>query len=887
MKKVCVFLLLLIPILIILTINVSGMIISAEVTIGVETFVLKHLGEEVSDVTIDLTENMSKPYQLIPVYLPRMAQVSGFDWKSDNESVATVNGEGLVTFRDCGFAKVTAVSLDDNRIKASCAFFVEDRVIHSLSFYSYKTGEEIDGSFAMKKYESEQIRLEINPYGALGNECATFSSSDESVVACSKEGVLTALSEGNATVTVRAKDSAGEKTNSFTVRVSGEALVKRAEVCASGNAFDLSPYIVRGEAAGGNVVDLTSVPFGGSKKVSVSSGEERAEITVYKLAFDRELVLDHYAELLLGEWKDGAYIAANKARSFTFADRETRAKIDGVRIASSDPSVIAVRGDAVIGLKDGTATLTFEKDGYHAFTIELTSATPLSFFSLNLVEEDDPIGFMEERVFGTKSYYDGELVNGIRLFPEKVFPEGANKMLFEYYSDSEWASVSEDGFVSFREGAEGKEITVRAKSLFSVSPFTRSYTFKNLVKGVNVGFGFGLNAFDEKSGELPSFVPYEQAIEVNNMADDLALVFQTNVYMPDRETLDGWTRYPYAKIVFVRDIYGNGHKIDGQFYQYDYESHIFTDIQDSMLEGKEEKKGVRVRNLYIQSYAPKTSESQESFKELMTKGGTPIRTFIKKRTDYEVAFDYCVFQYAYQHVTAIGGRISFNGCVFRNTVSAAISIESLHEQPNFVTIRNCVFSNSLSFAVILSNGTFPLPSDEVVRYNALTWEGNNYLYNWKKSDEVRMDIIPEGLMKNDRLDKILKNVNDKLSESARHSFVSSENDALCVKKDGDKYVNLGVLIMPFWCDPKTILNEPRERVEDGLLLKIDLERASYLPLTLYTKNFGDLLKRTLKNMLDLDASCYMITNKSADGVFNTQPGEKYNLNEEMYAKLRG
>ncbi len=885
MKKVCIFLLLLIPILIILTINVSGMIISAEVTIGVETFVLKHQGEEVSEVTINLSDYRSKSYQLIPVYLPRMAQVTGFNWRSDNENVATVNKEGLVTFKDCGFAKITAVSIDDNRIKSACSFFVEDTVIHSLTFYSYESGEAITQEYQMKQYATEQLRLEVNPYGAmLGN--VTFSSSNPAVVSCTKDGVLTALAQGTSVITVRATDASGEKTNELTVRVSGAELVSKTFVCASGNSFDLAPYILQGEAEGGSVVDLTGVQNGAAKKVRVTQGTESKEITVYKLAFDHEIGLAYYEAYLRGEWKDGAYIAIQKERSFELVDRATGAKLENVSISSSDPTVIAVRNGAVIGLKDGTAVLTFAKEGYHALSLELTVATPLSFFSLNLTEEDDSIGFGEDRVFGTQSFYDDEWQNGIRLYPDKVFPSTANKKLFEYYTDSEWATVSEDGFVTFLPGAEGHEVTVWAKSLFSVSPLERAYTFKNLVKGVNVGFDYGLNAYDEKGGGMPSFKPYDEAIAVTNASDDLALVFQTNVYMPAKDVVEAMTA-PQTKITFLHDIYGNGHKLDGQFYQYDYESHIFCEINDSILDGKEDKTGVKVRNLYIQSYAPKTSESQDSFKELMTKGGTPIRTFLKNRSDYAIDFDYCVFQYAYQHVTAIGGTLSFNGCVFRNTVSAAISIESLHEQPNFVTIKNCIFSNSLSFAVILSNGTFPLEDTETVRYNSLRWEGNNYLYNWKKSDEVRMDIIPEGLMKNENLDKILKNVNGKLTESAQHSFVSSDNDAFCIKKDGDKYVNLGVLCMAFWCDLNTIVNASRAHIEDGFLLNIDLEHASYLPLHLYTNNINGLLKRTLKNVLNLDATSYMITNKGSDGTFNTQPGEKYNLNEETYAKLRG
>ena len=181
MKKFVIVLLLLIPLIVIFTLTASAKIISAEVAIGIEQLELLHMGEPVSEATINLGEYNKKKlkYQLIPRYFPGIAQVSGFEWISDNSQVATVNEKGVVVFHDCGFVKITAISLDVASVRASCSFFVEDDTIHAMSVYSYREEEKVS-ELALSVCESMQIRADITPYKALVGD-VSYLSSNESV----------------------------------------------------------------------------------------------------------------------------------------------------------------------------------------------------------------------------------------------------------------------------------------------------------------------------------------------------------------------------------------------------------------------------------------------------------------------------------------------------------------------------------------------------------------------------------------------------------------------------------------------------------------------------------------------------------------------------------
>ena len=876
MKKIIIAILLLIPLIVILTISASGMIISAEVAIEIESLELWHKGEPVTEATVNLGEYKKRNlrYQLIPRYYPGVANVSGFTWTSDNTSVATVDEDGIVTFHDCGFAKVTVVSKDRVSVRAACAFFVEDDEIHSLTCYS---GEDTAvTSLSMPVYDAKQLRVDVMPYSAFVGDLEWISS-DPSVITCSANGVVKAKKAGTANVRVRAKAKTGNTAElTIPVTVSGTSVVKQKDVYLYGDGeVNLANYLT----AGAKTVDLSEIAVGGSRTYTV----EGADITVHRMAYPNMLGIADLDLMLANEWKDGVFVASGHSVTLSPVDLATSLAAEGVTFSVSDSSILSVEQGKIKALSAGKAKVTISKPGYENCVLEINVAIPISYFALNVDAENDVIGVGSQRVYGNKSIYDGVIVDGIRITTQNIYPDTGSRALFSYKVTQGDATVDENGLLTFGANAIGGETTVVVKSLFSTNNITRSYTFRNVVKGINVGFGFGENTFNADKKERPDFTPYEDALLMMYEDRSYALVFQTNIYMPTREEISAMTG-EHNKLRLIRDYYGNGYKIDGQFYQYDYESHIFEDADDKSVEPGQE--GVTITELLINSYAPVGDDSQKTFEKLMTTGGEPIRSFFKERTDFRITFRYCVFQYSYSHACLIGGTFEFDGCVFRNSAGVSLMIQSLHEQENYVTVNNCIFSNSISMAGIVSNGTFPADGKEVVRYNSVRWTGDNYIYNWKKTDEVKMDIIPKGLMKNAALDTLLDSVNNTLTDCARNSFRGGLNKDLLVRYENEDYINMGFVFINFWCPDNLILNGTREKVTDGLLVTHDVDKSAFVQLKLNTDALG-VAKNMLKSYLDLERPTYIMTNRTADGSYTTAPGETYKLDEKTFARLRG
>ena len=875
MKKIIIAILLIIPLIVILTISASGKIISAEVAIEIETLELWHKGEPVSKATVNLSEYRKKnlKYQLIPRYYPGVANITGFKWTSNNPSVATVDEDGIVSFHECGFAKVTVASLDRTSVRASCSFIVEDDEIHSLTCYS---GGDAATSLSMPVYEARQLHIEVMPYSAFVGDFE-WATSDASVVSVTSNGILKANKEGQATVYIRANDKKGKKTElALPVTVSGVSPVKQRDVYLYGEGnVDLAPYLTTGSF----MVSLSDIEEGSSKDYAVGD----TTVTVHRMSYQNEIGIAYYDLMLENEWKEGAFLAKDRSIALTPVDLASSAALEGVSMVSSDNAVLSVEQGKLKAKSEGKATVTFAKSGYQSFALEVTVALPLSYFELNVDEDNDLVGIGLNRVYGTKSFYDGAIVDGVRVTALNFEPEEGSRPLFSYkVKEEEYASVDDNGLVTFNESAVGKEVTVTVKALFST--VSRSYTFRNIVKGINVGFGYGDNTFNAEKREKPSFAPYYDAVKTMYEDRDVALVFQTNVYMPDQDAV-GAIPGEYHKICLIRDIYGNGYKLDGQFYEYDYESHVFEGTSDDQLEADQTE--IAITNLFINSYAPVGDDSKETFEALMVKGGEPIRSFYKKRTDFKITFRYCAFQYSYSHACLIGGTFVFDGCIFRNSAGPSLMIQSLHGQENYVTVNNCIFSNSISMTGTVSNGDFPADGKTPVRYNEICWTGNNYIYNWKKVDELRLDIIPRGLKKDEVIDSLLESVNDKLSDCARVSFNRSMNTNLIVEHDGDKYVNMGVYFMGYWAPVKPLINTQRSSITEGTALHLDGEHVAFTELRLNSTPLGPL-RPLLSDLIDIDAKSYMLTNlNEKDGTFNTAPGETYKLNDATYARLRG
>jgi uncharacterized protein YjdB len=100
----------------------NGLSASCAITVEVIEIPVTGLAFANSEVTVNWEE--TPQYQLGVVYTPSNTTQTDVVWASDNEAVATVDQNGLVTFKAKGNVNITATSVDNSTAVASCAFTV-------------------------------------------------------------------------------------------------------------------------------------------------------------------------------------------------------------------------------------------------------------------------------------------------------------------------------------------------------------------------------------------------------------------------------------------------------------------------------------------------------------------------------------------------------------------------------------------------------------------------------------------------------------------------------------------------------------------------------------------------------------------------------------------
>ena len=162
--------------------------------------------------------------QLYAEILPKETTVSSLYWSSDNEDIATVDANGVVTAKGYGETYVTATTLDGSNLSAACKITVAPRLITAIKFEKSAITTE-----KSKSYYNQGLL--ISREGDAENEYSSFSdisdfysiewSSDNENVATVWNGSVTLKGIGSATisVTITNKNSGEAFSASYTINV--------------------------------------------------------------------------------------------------------------------------------------------------------------------------------------------------------------------------------------------------------------------------------------------------------------------------------------------------------------------------------------------------------------------------------------------------------------------------------------------------------------------------------------------------------------------------------------------------------------------------------------------------------------------------------------------
>ena len=896
MKKVILCLLLLIPILVILTIDASGKLIaSALVDIPVESVVIKHGGNLLDGEEVNLEEykDTGKKYTVFCEVFPGIA-TDEMIWESSNREVAEIKADekrkdaAEITFIDYGSVDIVCTSKKNSSITARATLYVSGLIPGYLTIGDYES--ENFESILIPRYREKSLLASVKPARSVKEEKIQWTSADPQIAKVDKNGVVTALREGETVVT--ASVTAKEKTVSASVivKVEGEALAKQSVIYAAGETVDISPYLNAGVSAeGGSVVALSSLAALESVAVTLRKGALTESVRVVKLDSDRTLEVENYYALAEGALSSFMALGTSNIELTAFVPN---GETPSYSWRSTDESILVVREGRVYAVGSGFAEVYPYAEGYFGRRIGISVTRPVEDFRLAETIYGDRVGLLQERVFGNKTLLNGQYTNTYTMKIASVFPAEAGLEVFTFESaNTDIATVDNRGVITFAEDAEGKSVTVTASAYNQEGlPIRKSYTY-HLVNGVNVGVGVPNAHFDSSVGEKPSFAPYADFKAAMTDPNVQAVVLHTDIYYPAKN--EGGVTILNSKA----SLYGNGKKLDGQFFIDSVEDGDKLLLWDfSLFNDMPKSLNVSIVNANLQATQPTVEDAKEAFDELSARGGGAIgvrNAYPTEDNGFTLNAKGCLFQYAYGHVNIANGDCSFDGCIFRNNSASAIVLQQSSYGVANAKIKNCIFSNTIA-PVGIACGNF---DDILARFNGkkglksqfgkFELEGTNYVYNWKKLEEVQMDLLPRNLA-DSNANALIGAFNGVLGKVIREAFMMSDIDNLYVDENGDKWLNFSFLMIGVWENLNPQINLP-DSAEAGIKVTFDPEQYQAFEVHADRAPSVSSVKAFARSIgVDLEKNkTYHIVCRDNQGAFNTLPGETYTIDKETYARLRG
>ena len=867
MKKIMIAILFLIPLIIIMSVNVSGMIISATVKISVESIILKNRGEYIDDVYINFNEynDVNKYYKIDTVCYPKLAQVHLL-WESSDEGIARVE-DGKVYFTGYGEVTISALSFDNININARCNFYVSGDTIYSIDIIEYGQ-EDIQENINMAVYERKLLDKIIIPSNALKDKIISWSSSNNNIATIDDNGVITANSTGVTNITITIMEDDKVNSDSITVNVlPSNTILKKDELYISGNTVNISDFTTS------NDYSITVLSGDGEligKELNYTGsgvGEVLLQLNYYGVI--SELIVNFTdGNYLLGfknldvlqktAWGKGNIIWAGSANTVLtpiVLNDDYAGAIPVIQYSSSDHDTLTVHNGRLYALDGGTADITISAEGFIDGVLAMKVLLPMESVSLSYDKADDIRGIEGVRVFGIKTYhYDenevGYIDNTLKLKVNSFRPLEAEQIYDYSSSNMEYATVDEDGIITFLPAGIGHSVYIYITARYSVSakPVNDYYEFQ-LVDGVNVGLDVNSSENNDLTPNFDTYAVIKEILQNNTTPNNV--VMHANIYVPiAADGGGGYTAYG--------SIFGNGYKYDAQFLVKDFSTaNINVDFNFISQE-------LEFRNVTFNSAYP-----TDDFMVYKENGGT----FFTVGNDDSIVGDkklimkYCCIQYSFSNVYLAGGNVIFDGCVLRNTAGPTINVQSDPNRAPNVTIKNCIFSNIIAPIVTMYtyfdlNNTEPLD-----KYATLNLLGTNYVYNWKEIQNIQVDIIPSGSLPNGYADIF----NAQINKTVRQELKQAKFDEIKVEgKDpltgfNKTYINFSILIIGVWRDAS------------AFNLNYDDEEFKNIEIDVSETDIGAILGA------GLNKSCYLLTSNNN----LTAPNETYDLNEITLKRLRG
>lgn len=262
MKKLLIFLMVAVPLVIIIIVNLTVNAVVGYVSIAVD------------NVTLDkstVVANVDDKLTLNATIYPESASNKELIWRSDNEDVAKVDINGNVSFVGFGKGYITATSVDGAKM-ASCYFYVTDTKVHQVVVMAPKDEIQVG--------DNVQLTATVLPAESI-NKNVTYYSSDPSIATVDTNGLVKGVSIGYVSIIATAED--GGYSSYVTIAVINPVtsiVVPNEEIITSQSYQTIKYNILPADASNKNVTFEVSSDIATVNNAGVVSFSAPGKVTV-------------------------------------------------------------------------------------------------------------------------------------------------------------------------------------------------------------------------------------------------------------------------------------------------------------------------------------------------------------------------------------------------------------------------------------------------------------------------------------------------------------------------------------------------------------------------------------------------------------------------------
>lgn len=424
MKKLLIFLMIAIPLVIVIIVNLTVNAVVGTVSISVDAVKLNR---------DEIIANIDDIVSLKATIYPESATNKDLIWESDNEDVAQVDLNGNVTFVGFGKGYITVTTVDGHK-KASCYFYITDTKAHQVILTSPQKEVPIG--------ENMQLRATVLPDEAL-DKGVTFKSSDESIAKVDANGIVYGVGVGYVTITATTDD--GGYTSYLTIAIINPVtnlVVDNNEVVTSAGYHQIGYSIYPLNASNKTVefiVDNTSIATVNSSGMVSFKKAGTVNVTIRTIDGNFTEVVkitntDGYAaDLILDEYIINAQIG-DTAKYINYTTVPSNVINTDVEFLTSDSKVAYVDESGYVQfVGGGSTTITARIKKNENEYIEKNVLVYVESPAESIIIDDTIITAQKQ----------------IKLEPTS-YPYNSTNNNFYYHSlDNNIATVSSDGIVNF------------------------------------------------------------------------------------------------------------------------------------------------------------------------------------------------------------------------------------------------------------------------------------------------------------------------------------------------------------------------------------------------------------------------------------------------------